>query len=430
MKHDTITISVLFESYPSEALRIFQDASILNKEAALMSWYDDMKKKSVLAIHKNRIWQSPSDGKWRTYIDGENGTRKLIALKEEVDLYQVLAEHYQIIDSKNKITLATLFPKWMQYKALHSENSSKTLKHHEYDWKKYYEGSDIIIIPICKLTKITLDEWIHRLIKSEKLTTKQYANIATIINQMLDYAADQGIVESNLYKKVHVSRRVLITPPKKSASTQIFYPDELQDLIDEAYKDFDETGDTSSLAIIICARTGIRVGECLALETNDYCDNILHIWKEEVIRTPLLPDGSFGKREYEVVEHCKSEAGIRDVPIISEVSNVLKMIRKENLKRNISSNYLFVQRNGQKMHASSIDKKIRTLCDRAGIAPRSAHKLRKTFISMLLDGGMNPDTVRTLAGHANISVTLQNYCYDTSKPNQIKEKLEKVLEHY
>ena len=49
---------------------------------------------------------------------------------------------------------------------------------------------------------------------------------------------------------------------------------------------------------------------------------------------------------------------------------------------------------------------------------------------MLLDGGMNPDTVRTLAGHANISVTLQNYCYDTSKPNQIKEKPEKVLEHY
>ena len=79
------------------------------------------------------------------------------------------------------------------------------------------------------------------------------------------------------------------------------------------------------------------------------------------------------------------------------------------------------------MHARSVDRKIRTLCERIGIAPRSAHKLRKTFISTLIDAGVNIDTVKRLAGHKDEAVTLGNYCFDRRTPEAIKNQLERAL---
>ena len=43
---------------------------------------------------------------------------------------------------------------------------------------------------------------------------------------------------------------------------------------------------------------------------------------------------------------------------------------------------------------------------------KSSHKVRKTFISALLDGGVNLDKVREIVGHADEKTTLNAYCYD------------------
>ncbi len=272
-----------------------------------------------------------------------------------------------------------------------------------------------------------LDIWIHNLIKERQLTTKQYTNITSIVRQLLDYAVDLDIIKTNPFQAVKVQRKLLISPLKKDAKTQVYDSSELDILLHEAYKDFEETEDTSSLAIVLCAKTGIRIGECMALKASDLYDGYLHIRREEVLDAPLLPDGNFGPREYIVVDHCKTDAGLRDIPAIGEVTEVIKTVRKANLARTNDSDFLFLKKDGSKMHARSVDRKIRTLCTRAGIAPRSAHKLRKTFISTLIDSGMNIDTVRRLAGHKDEAVTLGNYCFDRSSPEAIKNQLEKAL---
>lgn len=80
------------------------------------------------------------------------------------------------------------------------------------------------------------------------------------------------------------------------------------------------------------------------------------------------------------------------------------------------------------MHAKSVDRKIRTLCSKLDISPKSAHKLRKTFISTLIDAGINIDTIRRIAGHADKTVTLGNYCFDRKRPDEIRDQLEHALE--
>ena len=419
------SMQTLLKLYPDESLRIFQNPDIIDKEAALRSYDTEMRLREIQAIHNYKIWCS-DDGRWKTHVDNPNGSRGLIVRKDKKDLIAALSAHYKGYAEAKQPTMAMLFPEWLQYKSNHTR-STKTLQHHKSDWNSYYEGTDITKIPIPKLTKLMLDEWIHAMIKEKNLTTKQYTNISSIVRQLLDYAVDKGIIANNPFAQVRIQHRLLISPLKKEAKTQVYTSEELNSLIAEAYKDFESTGDTSSLAIIICAKTGIRVGECMALKASDISDGYLHIRREEIIDTPLLPDGTFGPRDYVVAEHCKTEAGLRDLPIITEVGNVLNMVMDANLIRKTDTDYLFIKQDGTKMHARSVDRKIRTLCKHIGIAPRSAHKLRKTYISILIDARVNIDTVRRLAGHKDEAVTLANYCFDRSTPEEIKNQLENVL---
>ena len=66
-------------------------------------------------------------------------------------------------------------------------------------------------------------------------------------------------------------------------------------------------------------------------------------------------------------------------------------------------------------------------CDELGIERRSPHKLRKTYISMLLNHGFDPDFVRQQAGHKQLQTTLNNYTHSTTRDSEIVEKLNEVL---
>lgn len=76
---------------------------------------------------------------------------------------------------------------------------------------------------------------------------------------------------------------------------------------------------------------------------------------------------------------------------------------------------------------NNIQMKLYRMCDELGIERRSPHKLRKTYISMLLNHGFDPDFVRQQAGHKQLQTTLNNYTYSTTRDSEIVEKLNEVL---
>ncbi|MBQ1396337.1 MAG: tyrosine-type recombinase/integrase, partial [Eubacterium sp.] len=66
-------------------------------------------------------------------------------------------------------------------------------------------------------------------------------------------------------------------------------------------------------------------------------------------------------------------------------------------------------------------------CRMMGIARKSSHKARKTFVSTLIDNGVNINTVRQIVGHTDERTTLNNYCYDRSTPG---EKLKRIADAF
>ena len=57
----------------------------------------------------------------------------------------------------------------------------------------------------------------------------------------------------------------------------------------------------------------------------------------------------------------------------------------------------------------------RGLCKKMGINKRSIRKACKTYVSTLVDAGINLETIRKTVGHASSGVTLRNYTLESGK---------------
>ena len=364
-----------------------------------------MTKKEIKEKHPYKIYQG-KDGRWRTYIPAENDYgRKMIVKPTEKELCDILKKLYE----NDEETLRTLYPKWLEYKRLHTTAPTYIVRI-EADWTKFYLGSDIIGIPIRKLDKIKLDEFLHRLIKDNNMTKNCYYNATVIIRQALDYAVDLGIISTNPMTLVKIDgRRMFRKVQKKPDETQVFSLTEYHDLIEIAKEDFETTKSKhplAPLAFIFQMQTGIRLGEVCTVKYSDIeKTNYIHIQR-------MLRDNNG-----EVVEHTKTNCGDRLVPLTDLAKEVIEMSKKKS-----GGVYIFSE-GPECIPKHAITNLYRKYCNMAGINFRSSHKSRKTYISALIDANVNINTIRKIVGHADERTTLGNYCFDRKSE---REKLDVI----
>ena len=415
------------EKILQELLQLSTECGTLDTDDGFETTVKRMKRDLILRKHTAKIWQGTGkDNRWKTHVPPNN---RVVAKKTEEELLDYLAEYYteQETNVQSVCTIEELYPEWLDYKSLHTD-ASTTIRRIDDDWRRFYQGTEIITIPVKKLTKLQLDMWAHQLIKNKHLTKKQYYNMVIIMKQVLLYAVDKGVIAESPFKGVTVSAKLFQYVPKKKSETQVFLLEEQQKIIKEAYMDYDRRRETSALAIVLAFATGMRAGEIVALKYSDVEGNSLYIQRMEVKVYQKNPDGSWGKRGYAVTDHTKSPAGMRKIYLTKEARAVLKTVRESNNRHGYSDEegYMFLNKNGR-IHESSLDRKLRTLCRRIGIEEKSLHKIRKTYISTLIDQGVNLNTIREMVGHEDERVTLKNYCFDRRSTEQIEEQLEKAL---
>ena len=171
--------------------------------------------------------------------------------------------------------------------------------------------------------------------------------------------------------------------------TQVYLVEERKQIVDEALKDFAERRHTTSLAVALYFQLGLRVGEL-------------------------------------VVDHTKTDAGQRNVYLTGKAKKYLNMIldcNKENGYKD--GDYLLSDENGR-IHELTINSHIRRYCNLLGMPIKSSHEIRKTYISNLIDSGLNINKVRALAGHESELTTYNSYCYSRLSDKQTEDLLEKT----
>ncbi len=139
----------------------------------------------------------------------------------------------------------------------------------------------------------------------------------------------------------------------------------------------------TAIVLTLCG-TGLRAGELVKLERRDYDNDILTVRQ--------------GKgRKY------------REIHVADAVDKAIRAWLKVSANGADSALFKRIQRNGkaanQALTTTGLTGILMELQHTSGIVRFTPHDMRRTFITRLLEQGVDINTVRQLAGHSDISTT-------------------------
>jgi site-specific recombinase XerD len=149
--------------------------------------------------------------------------------------------------------------------------------------------------------------------------------------------------------------------------------------------------------MLFLLNTGLRVSELVNLNYKD-------IYYNGHIRNAITIIGKGNKERY--------------IPLNNPAKEGIKLIDKHNkdIINNIDSNTPFILNSHKdRMSRNYLSTMIHEYADKCGIDMTiSAHTLRHTFVTMLLQNGVNIKDIQTLVGHSDIKTTMNIYCKSTT----------------
>ena len=271
-----------------------------------------------------------------------------------------------------------------------------------------------------KLTSITLTRTtnLEQLICDNNMTRKDYINVSTLIRQPLDYAVELEIIDANPMRKVKIEPRMFKQDRKKSSETHVFTRDEVAALSLAAWEDLENERlvyKLCPLAFLFMFQTGLRIGEACTVRYEDIEDGELHL-QRSVERDP-----------HKVKEGLKGNCAERWVTLSSEALSIIDEAKRRQIDAGVNADGYIFSLTEKHLSYRALSECFRRYCERAGISYRSSHKARKTFISTLLDGGVNLNTVREWAGHKDEHTIFNSYYYDRRTSDEKREILDDAL---
>ena len=373
------------------------------------------RRKQILSKHTYSIFQD-KDGRWKTTIKDstQKSGKRLIARKDRRDLEDFLIDYLEETPKQNA-TIRSLYLPWLQSRKLET-NSINTVKKNAQEWKRHYENDPIVDIPINNLTCQELKDWAHKKIRDNNFNKQQYYNMIVIMNKIFEYAADSLFIERNIWKDVKINTKLLRKMVKKSNESQIYFYEEKIKLVSYALSRFRQNPkNIGALAIPLMFLTGMRIGEVAAIKYEDFKENEIIISRSEVMDYDMDEDGTFHYAGTKVVDHAKTDAGERSIPCTDGVKQLISLIKEASNKYGFyDDGYVFCPYS-RRLKSSTIDIKIYEFCEKIGIPKKSAHKIRKTFISQMVFNGIDIDTVCRVSGHTDITTTFNSYTYSLTK---------------
>lgn len=404
--HEEIRLQDLYSA--DDVLSTIYEEGILDEDGVRLI----MRKKHlqfVLSHHEHKIWQS-ADGRWKTYItDEESGKRKQISRESREDLEDFLYDKYLAEDeelAKKRATMESLYDDWAEYKSLFVSES--TIKRDRNTWKALYKDAPIVKKPLVSVTKTELERWLLSVIRSKNMNSHQFNNFISVIRQLMAYAEEIGIIDSNPVEKIRIQKKRILKPEIKGPTiTQVFMEDERQLLIKYAMEQYNKHRDTvqifTSLAIAFLLYVPLRRGELVALRFDDLDGNRL-----------ILTD-SYSHDMKCLKGRLKDIEGWRAMDVVPPALEIIERIRQERIRLGMPTDgCIFTVNEKYGSLYSALGKSINKYCDEIGIPRRSLHKTRKTCASKMHADGVNDLIIQAQLGHKDLRTTFNSYCYDVT----------------
>ena len=384
------------------------------------------------------IWLA-SDGRYKTKVPTADGGRKLIAKPTQENLENYIVEYYKKLDKKPaKPCMRSIYPEWIDYKS--KETSYANACNIQSRWKRYFESSSIIDIPFEKLTTGAIKRWCVDVIAEMHLTDRQFKDLKSIMNMIFDYAVSFDIIQINLSRQVRgFSDKNFKQEKEKPVEEIVYNADAKHSVIKEAMEQFLKTHNIAYIAVCLNFSLGLRVGELVALRLSHINeDGTITICQEETKTYHKDANGTIHRDGYEIVNHTKTLSGNRRLILTPKARRYINMAVRYNEANGFQDeDFIFLDKSGKRIHDHAINNVLRRLNgvrnDKDAFViegrPSGNHSIRRTTISELHEAMViSEDTLKTFAGHKDISTTQKCYIHQTKDITEYAEEFAKVLD--
>lgn len=384
------------------------------------------------------IWLA-SDGRYKTKVPTSDGRKKLVAKSTQAELENYIVEYYKKLEVKpKKPCMRSIYPEWVEFKS--KETSYANACNIQSRWKRYFENASIIDIPFEKLTTGALKKWCVEVIADLHLTSRQFKDLKSIMNMIFDYAVSFDIIQINLARQVRgFSEKNFKQEEEKKVEEIVYNTDAKHSIIKEAMEQYLKTQNIAYIAVCLNFSLGLRVGELVALRKSHINDDgTITISQEEVKTYHKDANGIIHRDGYEIANHTKTLSGNRRLILTPKAKKYIDMALSYNETNGFKDeDFLFLDKSGNRIHDHAVNNVLRRLNGARNEKdafiiegrPSGNHSIRRTTISELHEAMViSEDTLKTFAGHKDISTTQRCYIHQTKDITEYAEEFAKVLD--
>ena len=247
--------------------------------------------------------------------------------------------------------------------------------------------------------EIMLAELRKRVYRGKPVQEATVQKYLTVVSSVLSDAKRNEIIQKN-------PARMIDLPDTERRMQFIPEPEQVRELV----KALMNEPCHYAVFYILAIYTGCRRGELCALKWNDI------IIDEE--RQIIIINRSRSSIPGRGIIEGKTKNGRTRIIAVDEqmtwllISYCVEKVRQASCRGYEMSPYLFTNEKGQLIHPDTFTKHLRKIYDRLGFPKEyHLHTLRHYFVTTLLHGGVDKQTVAELAGHGDTSFLERTYCH-------------------
>lgn len=398
----------------SELKDIPFDDNISFEEA--LNIYKQMKlEERILKQHTFKIYYSESEKAWRTYLPDptKSSGRRPVKKTSRENLENEIVKFYKAEKKKKdirNITLKQLYEKWLIFRRDECSVSQKTILENTFEWKKFFEGTDLSNMPVTEIKPLTLIQFFRKLTKNREYTYKRISNARTVLNGVFSYAIEQEILEHN--PVISINFKQFSYKVIENQTDNVFSKEEAIKLL--TY--LQDINEPYALAIRLSFNLFIRVGETKALRWQDidYENRTIYLHGQVLIDRQLNDDLSFSPRQVIISNHIKGNTskGFRKEYLTDEALRILEKARDLNP----DGEFIFMP-DHRVMTTDSFNRRLKKYCKESGVPYYSSHKIRFYAASTAYTGD-NLSLISQMMGHSRTETTL-HYLRNVNKDQDI-----------
>lgn len=143
------------------------------------------------------------------------------------------------------------------------------------------------------------------------------------------------------------------------------------------------------------ALTGLRIGECLALNVDDIKEDYIDVFKN--------------LSQSKIITDVKNKDSIREVTLTAEIKNAINKYNELKIYHNINSNIIFCNKKGKYISYTLLSSTFKKIYPSTSI-----HSTRHTNATLLIEKGVDLNIIARHLGHCDTKMLQEVYAHITN----------------